>query len=79
MLAAADSLSTTIDFIPIDVLEKGIDISRRVGSVIHCLGVLIHVHNEQRQSARQTMGMVGCPVVMDFIVSYFASTAKSSK
>ena len=57
------------DIFPIDVVHESIDISRRLGAVVHVIGVLIHIQSENRTRSGQTTGMVCSPLIDEFFVS----------
>src|SRR5882757_2594748 len=68
-LAAPGSSFTTdavMEFdsvVPIDGLHEGIDISARLGAVIHVIGVLVHVERDHRPATGDRIGVISRPLV----------------
>ena len=44
-----------------DVLEEGVEVLRCGGSEVHLIGVLVHVHDEERVARREHLGVVTGP------------------
>src|SRR5262245_38662025 len=55
-------LEATVDLLPLDILEEGVDVLRRGCSVVDRVGVLVHVHDQERRAVRCGLGVVAAPV-----------------
>src|SRR5258708_17289622 len=55
--------------VPPDSLHEDIDITRRRGTVVHVIGVLVHVEHDNRPPARECRGVVGSPLIDQPLVS----------
>src|SRR5437879_2941960 len=51
--------------LPLQVLKERIDVLGRGGAVVYLVGVLVHVHDENRQCRGRTMSVIGHPVVLE--------------
>src|SRR5258705_7306133 len=52
-----------------DSLHEDIDITRRRGTVVHVIGVLVHVEHENRPPAGECRGVGGSPLIDQPLVS----------
>src|SRR5947208_10144990 len=55
-------LGATAYFVPLDVLEEGVDVALGVRAVVHRVRVLVHIHDEQRRAPGETVRVVPQPV-----------------
>src|SRR5215510_8787094 len=53
--------------LPIDVAEERIDVLGCRGAKVHLVGVLVHVHHQERSGRRWPVGMIGKPVVLELL------------
>src|SRR5438132_8583057 len=51
--------------LPLQILKKRIDVLARGSAVVHLVGVLVHVHDENRQCRGRTVSVIGHPVVLE--------------
>ena len=68
-LASAHRLGAAIHFVPIDVLKKRVDIAARIRPVIDGIGVLVHIHHEQRHAPGKAVRMIPRPIIMYGVVA----------
>src|SRR5437660_12445771 len=55
-------LSAAAYFVPLDVLEEGVDVALGVRAVVDRVRVLVHIHDEQRRAPGETVRVVPQPV-----------------
>src|SRR5207247_9064073 len=55
-------LGATAYFVPLDVLEEGVDVALGVRAVVDRVRVLVHIHDEQRRAPGETVRVVPQPV-----------------
>src|ERR1051325_9391015 len=53
---------------PVDVAHESIDVGRRFCAVVNVVGVLIHIERQNWGRASETVGMIGCPLIDEFLV-----------
>src|SRR3954466_6346914 len=52
----------SVDGLPLHVLEERVDVLGRGGAVVDCVRVLVHVHDEEGQSASERLRVIAGPV-----------------
>src|SRR5206468_10781581 len=68
-LAGTCVLGAMIDFIPIDILKKRINVPARICPIVHVIGMFVHVHHQQRYSPRKTARMIPRPVMVHGVLA----------
>src|SRR4029453_12476266 len=56
------SLEPVLYLVPLDVLEERVDVLRRRRAIVNRVGMLVHVHHQERRTVSGALGMVPAPM-----------------
>lgn len=59
----------TIDLIPLDITEKGINIAPGIRPIVQVVGVLVQIHHQQGYTPGQAVRMIPRPIVMHRVIT----------
>ena len=66
-LANAHLFHSAIDFVPVHVLYKSVDVFRCRRTVVHVIGMLVHIEDQKRIAQRRIMHMIPGPIVVSWL------------
>src|SRR6516165_10175545 len=55
--------------VPANRLHKDIHVARSLGAEVHVIRVLVHIERQNRCPARQSVTMVGCPLINELVIA----------
>src|SRR5215470_11284614 len=78
------ALEAPLHLVPLDVLEEGVDVLRRRGSVVDGVRVLVHVHHQQWSAVGGILGVVPAPAdaelsILEVVVEHRPAAPSSER